>query len=158
MKIVSGGQTGVDQAALDVAIAMGIDCGGWCPLGRRSEEGPIDMKYSLKETPTRDYPQRTEWNIRDSDGTLILTRGKPDGGTALTRRLARALKKPCRTVDFEKRDFPEVVAAWLCENEILTLNVAGPRESSQIGIHDEAAEYLKMVFEAWKRKRETSHE
>lgn len=149
MKIVSGGQTGVDQAALDVALELDIVCGGWCPLGRRSEDGVIDARYSLQETPTRDYPQRTEWNVRDSDATLILTHGKPDGGTALTRRLARAYKKPCKVIDFQKSEFPEVVAAWLVEHGVQTLNVAGPRESSQPGIGAEARDFLKRLIEAW---------
>ena len=72
-KIISGGQTGVDRAALDVALELGLPCGGWCPRGRRAEDGPIDPRYPLTETPWDGYPQRTEWNVRDADGTLILT-------------------------------------------------------------------------------------
>src|SRR6266571_9073801 len=80
-KIVSGGQTGVDRAALDVALELGIPCGGWCPRGRRAEDGIIPERYPLIETPTTAYPQRTERNVRDSDGTLVLTVGRADGGT-----------------------------------------------------------------------------
>ena len=76
-KIVSGGQTGVDRAALDVALDLSLPCGGWCPKGRKAEDGPIAAHYPLTETPLDSYPQRTEWNVRDSDGTLVLTRGKP---------------------------------------------------------------------------------
>src|SRR5438876_1977372 len=87
-KIISGGQTGVDRAALDVALELGIPCGGWCPQGRRAEDGVIPARYPLRETPWWGYPQRTEWNVRDSDGTLILAEGEPDRGTVLTRELA----------------------------------------------------------------------
>ena len=72
MEIVSGGQTGVDRAALDAALALGMRCGGWCPAGRWAEDGPIDPRYPLRETPSGDPAQRTEWNVRDSDATLIL--------------------------------------------------------------------------------------
>ena len=92
-KIVSGGQTGVDRAALDVALELGLPCGGWCPQGRRAEDGPIDPRYPLRETRAAAYPVRTRWNVRDSDGTLILTRGRPDRGTALTADLAKRLGK-----------------------------------------------------------------
>src|SRR3954454_8651242 len=88
-KIVSGGQTGVDRAALDVALALGIPCGGWCPKGRKAEDGPIEDRYPLSETPSSDYRQRTLWNIRDSDATLILTWGEPTGGTLLTVKECR---------------------------------------------------------------------
>lgn len=156
MKIVSGGQTGVDQAALDAALELGIDCGGWCPLGRRNEVGVIAPKYPLTETPTHEYPQRTRWNVRDSDGTLILTIGKPDGGTALTRRLARAHKKPCKVIDFNKSTLsePKKVASWLHKKGIQILNVAGPRESSKPGIHQMAFDYLKQVILAWRANNE----
>src|SRR5947209_13063019 len=95
-KIVSGGQTGVDRAALDVALELGLPCGGWCPRGRRAEDGPLPARYPLTETSWEGYPQRTRWNVRDSDGTLILTRGQPDRGTALTIKLAQRLGKPYR--------------------------------------------------------------
>ena len=88
-RIVSGGQTGVDRAALDVALSLGIPCAGWCPRGRRAEDGPIDARYPLNETPSTSYAKRTEWNVRDSDATLILARLPLGGGTALTERLAR---------------------------------------------------------------------
>src|SRR6266852_5932705 len=101
-KIVSGGQTGVDRAALDVALELGIPCGGWCPKGRRAEDGSIPDHYPLRETSTAFYPQRTEWNVRDSDGTLVLTLGRPDGGTALTIELARRLPKPFLAVNLKK--------------------------------------------------------
>lgn len=89
-KLLSGGQTGVDRAALDAALALGIPCGGWCPQGRRAEDGQIPARYPLTETGSPGYRERTYLNVRDSDGTLILARGALSGGTTLTRRVARA--------------------------------------------------------------------
>ena len=87
-RIVSGGQSGVDRAALDVARELGYPTGGWCPKGRRAEDGPIDDGYPLIETPSDRYVQRTRWNVRDSDGTLILLRGAAEGGTRITIEFA----------------------------------------------------------------------
>src|SRR2546423_11212579 len=111
-KIISGGQTGVDRAALDVALELGLPCGGWCPRGRRAADGVIPEHYPLKETATADYPERTEANVRAADATLIFTRGKPDRGTALTYELARRLNKPCYLVDLGAPAFPEVIKNW----------------------------------------------
>jgi hypothetical protein len=141
-RIVSGGQTGVDRAALDVALALRIPCGGWCPRGRRAEDGPLPDVYPLVETAERAYPQRTEWNVRDADATLILTHGKPDRGTALTRRLAQRYRKPLLVVDLCQPVFLDVIADWLAAHHVDILNVAGPRESRQPGIYAEAAGLL----------------
>src|SRR5205823_12196903 len=146
IKIISGGQTGVDRAALDVALELGLPCGGWCPKGRRAEDGAIPENYPLQETPTDAYPERTEWNVRDSDATLILTRGKPDRGTALTRKLARRLKKPYRVVDLANANCAEEVRAWLAAHAVKTLNIAGPRESSQKDIARDAGAMLRSVL------------
>jgi hypothetical protein len=145
-RIVSGGQTGVDRAALDVALALGLPCGGWCPRGRRAEDGPIDERYPLRETPSPDYPQRTEWNVRDSDGTLVLTRGRPSGGTALTLALARRLDRPCLVLDLASDPDPDHVKRWVEAEGIRTLNVAGPRESQHPGIQDDARAFLEMTL------------
>ena len=145
-KIVSGGQTGVDRAALDAALELGIPCGGWCPRGRLAEDGAIPSRYPLVETPTRRYPQRTEWNVRDSDGTLALVRGRPRGGTALTLRLAEAMGRPRQVVDLASAPEPEAVRRWIAVHAIRTLNVAGPRESEWPGIGVEAAGFLRRVF------------
>ena len=145
-KIVSGGQTGVDRAALDVALELGLPCGGWCPRGRRAEDGPIDPRYPLTETPWDSYPQRTEWNVRDSDGTLILTRGAPDGGTALTVELARRYGRPHRVIDLAAPPDAAEVQPWAREHQVRILNVAGPRESSCPGIHDEATAFLRRLL------------
>jgi predicted Rossmann fold nucleotide-binding protein DprA/Smf involved in DNA uptake len=148
-RIISGGQTGVDRAALDVALELGIPCGGWCPRGRRAEDGPIPDRYPLDETPTDEYPERTERNVCASDGTLILTRGKPDGGTALTARLANRHGKPLYVVDLAgQKESAAAVRAWLEENRVEVLNVAGPRESAHEGIYDEAIAFLRAVLEA----------
>jgi hypothetical protein len=145
-KIVSGGQTGVDRAALDVARELGLPCGGWCPKGRRAEDGPIDARYPLQETPGDGYPQRTEWNVRDSDGTLILTRGEPDRGTRLTAELAQRYGKPLLVLDLAEEPDTAKVRAWVEEHRIQVLNVAGPRASSCPGIYDQAARFLRKLL------------
>lgn len=128
-RIVSGGQTGVDRAALDVAIVRGLPHGGWCPLGRLAEDGPIPPHYRLIETPTSDYAERTEWNVRDSDGTLVITAGEPSGGTGLTVRLARGMRRPVHVVDVDRSIDPDRIVAWIERAGIEVLNVAGPRRS-----------------------------
>lgn len=151
-KIVSGGQTGVDRAALDVAIFLNLAHGGWCPLGRRAEDGKIPASYDLTETPQRDYSVRTEKNVVDSDGTLILYRNRLSGGTELTYRLARKHKRANLCVDLDERtrtesDSPEAVMEWLRQNNIKTVNVAGPRESTSVGITRLAESFLLRAFE-----------
>ena len=147
-RIVSGGQTGVDRAALDVALALGFECGGWCPKGRRAEDGAIDRRYPLVESETDAYAERTRLNVRDSDGSLILTRGRPTGGTALTLTLARTLGRPSMVVDLAAAaaPAPDEVAAWIAAAGIRVLNIAGPRESTAPGIRDEAAAFLRKVL------------
>jgi hypothetical protein len=147
VKVVSGGQTGVDRAALDVALEKGLPCGGWCPRGRRAEDGPIDERYPLQETPWDSYPQRTDWNVRDSDGTLVLASGEPDRGTALTIRLAAGRNKPCLVLDLSDKADPARVLAWAAEHGVQVLNVAGPRESSAPGVYARAADFLRRVLD-----------
>jgi len=145
-KIVSGGQTGVDRAALDVALERGVPCGGWCPRGRRAEDGPLPERYPLHETPREEYAQRTEWNVRDSDGTLVLTRGEPTGGTALTVELAERLGKPCLVVDLNRPVEAAQVFNWVQTKSIGVLNVAGPRENSCPGVYLQAADLLRQLL------------
>jgi len=145
-KVVSGGQTGVDRAALDAARAAGLPAGGWCPRGRLAEDGAIDPAYPLEETPTADYAQRTEWNVRDSDATLVLTRGRATGGTALTITFARRHGKPLLVVDLARDASPEDVSRWIEARGIGVLNVAGPRESQRPGIGTEAQAFLERVL------------
>jgi hypothetical protein len=145
-KTVSGGQTGVDRAALDVSLERGLPCGGWCPQGRRAEDGPIDPRYPLTETPSPDYPQRTEWNVRDADGTPVLTRGRPKGGTALTVAVAKRLAKPYLVVNLNKRPAVKKVRDWAAGHQVRVLNVAGPRESENPGIYEQAVQFLRQLL------------
>jgi hypothetical protein len=131
-KIVSGGQTGVDRAALDWAIKAGVTHGGWCPKGRLAEDGSIPSQYDLTETPSDDYAVRTQWNVRDSDATVIMSLHRSiSGGTELTQRLAVALGKPWIHVsaDLGIDQATRQVRVFLCEQSVKILNVAGPRES-----------------------------
>ena len=144
---MSGGQTGVDRAALDVALALDVPCGGWCPKGRLAEDGRIPPRYPLSETTTEDDPERTLLNVRDSDGTLILTRGAPVGGTALTRAFAEALGKPVFVADLASETAtPPRVHEWIQREAIAILNVAGPRESAAPGIYKDAAAFLRALL------------
>jgi len=144
-RIVSGGQTGADRAALDWAIANGFAHGGWCPHGRRAEDGRIGTRYALKETPSRDYDQRTRWNVRDSDGTLILSRAAQlAGGSAYTARCAERFGKPWLHVDPQK-DSAAAVRGFLDRYRIRTLNVAGPRASGDPEIYRYALMLLEQL-------------
>ncbi|MBN1910006.1 MAG: putative molybdenum carrier protein [Pirellulales bacterium] len=145
-KIVSGGQTGVDRAALDVALAGGIPHGGWCPRGRLAEDGPIPARYELRETSSAEYAVRTERNVLDSDGTLILHAGPLRGGTLLTCQLAERHEKPYLTIDLAESLNPSEVVRWLLAHKIDVLNIAGPRASQSPGIAQRAEAFLKQVF------------
>ena len=145
-KIVSGGQTGVDRAALDFALANGIEHGGWCPKGRRAEDGMLDEKYNLNETPRRDYRQRTEWNVRDSDGTLIIINRELSGGSLYTLEAVRNTGKPVMVVCLVDGAEERLVAEWLKNNGVNVLNVAGPRASSEPAIYDMALEFLGKIY------------
>lgn len=148
-KIISGGQTGVDQAALDMAIELAIPHGGWCPKGRLSELGTIPEKYQLQETETIEYYERTQLNIQDSDGTLIIV---PElgmtinDGTVLTIESVQQQKKPYLLIDLSASQDKEIIWQWIKENQISELNIAGPRESSCPGIYQKALDWLTSVF------------
>lgn len=147
-KIVSGGQTGVDRAALDVALDWGVAVGGWCPRGRRAEDGTIPEQYPLQETESSQYDVRTRRNVRDSDGTLVLNCGEPVGGTALTIAVADQMRKPIYIADLNLHPAPQPVIDWLGLHNIATLNIAGPRESTIPGIGQRAAEFLTSLLDA----------
>lgn len=135
-RIVSGGQTGADRGGLDAALELGLEHGGWCPRGRRAEDGMIPARYLLRETGSSDYAVRTEKNVLDADGTLLVSRGRPKGGSALTAELARRHGRPLLHVDLSAAGAnPEdSVRRWLEDHHIEVLNVAGPRESGAPGI------------------------
>ena len=147
-RIVSGGQTGVDRAALDVALELGLDCGGFCPRGRRADDGRIPERYPLIETSSRGYAQRTSWNVRDSDATLVLHLGRLQGGTALTLRLARRLGRPCLAVDLGSDPHAaRTIRDWLGRSRPRVLNVAGPRESVAPGIAARVRTILRAALD-----------
>jgi len=146
LKIVSGGQTGVDRAALDFALAEGIDYGGWCPRGRRAEDGKIATTYNLQETPERSYRQRTQWNVRDADGTLILINRELKGGTLYTLKTARKMDKPVLVVSFAEGADQSAVDEWLERNNVRILNVAGPRASSEPAIYALSLAFLRKLY------------
>jgi predicted Rossmann-fold nucleotide-binding protein len=148
-RIVSGGQTGADRAALDAALRAGIAHGGWVPRGRKAEDGRIHARYRLREMASYRYADRTEKNVRDSDATLIVSRGPLTGGSRLTLGLARKHRKPCLHVDLAVTGMEEAetrVRTWLEENEVTTLNVAGPRASNDPGIYDRVLTLLLGVL------------
>ena len=148
-KIVSGGQTGADRAALDVAIRLGVEHGGWVPRGRKAEDGKLPARYKLKETPTARYPERTEKNVVDSDATLIVSCGPLTGGSRLTLVLAGRHSKPCLHMDMEKRTPSEAgleVLAWIETHGVETLNVAGPRAGNDPRIYGLVTELLETVL------------
>ena len=145
-RIVSGGQTGVDRAALDAALERGIPCGGYVPRGRLAEDGPLAARYPMTECESAGYPARTELNVLHSDATLILCDGAPSGGTKLTAELCRRHGKPCRVVQAKPlKDAVSAVKEFLKEAGPRVLNVAGPRESTRPGIYALA---LKIFLEA----------
>lgn len=131
--LISGGQSGADRAALDWAIGQAVRHGGWCPRGRKTEDGVLPERYRLQETPGASYLQRTEWNVRDSDATLIFTlTERLDGGSKRTSAFAESLGKPWLHV--RPGVHPKYVARFLNRHRVRTLNVAGKRESSAPGI------------------------
>ncbi len=158
-KIISGGQTGVDRAALDIAIDLGIPHGGWCPKDRLSEAGAIPNQYSLQETASMDYSERTKLNIRDSDGTLVVVPTFPlqvTDGTALTLQELQEKNKPFFIVDISKGFNLDQFNSWVQQNNIKILNVAGPRESQSPGIYKKSTELLpKLLVDALKKDMDT---
>lgn len=145
----SGGQTGVDRAALDAAIALGIPHFGWCPRGRRAEDGRVPDRYALIEAPSEAYRMRTELNVEWTDATLVLTFGQPEGGSAFTVDCARRLGKPWLHVDLgigPKASQARRIRAWMRANSVESLNVAGSRESRRPGIYGVAKALLETAW------------
>lgn len=149
IKIVSGGQTGVDRAVLDAALECGIDARGWCPEGRKAEDGVIPDKYPLKELPNADYRQRTKKNVIDSDGTVIIYFGYPTGGTELTIAFCISENKPYVLIDAEEIVLDAAVVKvdkFIKDKSITTLNVAGPRAGGEPRAYDYARALIKEVI------------
>jgi hypothetical protein len=148
VKIISGGQSGVDRAALDVAIRLSIPHGGWVPKGRLAEDGPLADKYNLRETLTETYAERTEKNVMDSDGTLIISRGALAGGSEYTRAMALQHGRPYLHIDLERTAAFQAaltIVEWISKNDIRALNVAGPRASKDPLIYRDATMLLESV-------------
>lgn len=148
-KIISGGQTGVDRAALDTAMELAIPHGGWVPRGRKAEDGVIPRKYKLKETRGEGYPERTVKNVLDSDGTLIISHGALTGGSAVTLETAERHGRPCFHADLLTSDVfhtTGLVKEWIERFGIKVLNVAGPRASQDPAIYEKAGQFLKTLF------------
>jgi len=148
-KIISGGQTGADRAGLDVAIEFNIPHGGWVPKGRKTEIGRLPDKYQLREMDTASYPKRTEQNVLDSEGTLIISHGKLNGGSALTRNLAKKHGRPWIHIDMDALSVPDakkITYAWIHRNNISVLNVAGPRGSKNPKIYDTVTKVLESLL------------
>ena len=146
--VVSGGQTGVDRAALDWALHNKISCGGWCPKGRTAEDGLIADRYPLRETWSPEYDVRTEYNVRDSSGTMIIYRTMMSPGTRLTRNFCIYYQKPFLEIDLAQDQEPEDMAMWIQDQDIETLNIAGPRESQSPGIYIATMELLNSLYNA----------
>jgi putative molybdenum carrier protein len=132
VKIISGGQTGVDRAALDVALKHGIESGGWCPTGRLDEFGRIPDRYPVRELESGGFTERTLQNIKDSDGTVIIYPGKLSGGTEQTVHFCAEQRRPHELIDSSNvstEKAAQLIADFVRENKIDDLNVAGPRAS-----------------------------
>ena len=151
-RIISGGQTGADRGALDAALEAGFPCGGWCPEGRKAEDGPIPERYPLEVLPGAGYRRRTIQNILDSDGTAIFYFGEVQGGTALTLAQCLKLQRPHQLIDASEvgpARAAEILQALIECHQIEVLNVAGPGETRTLGtyafVHAAITELLSSV-------------
>jgi hypothetical protein len=147
LKIISGGQSGADRAALDFALKHNISCGGWCPAGRWADDGVIPEIYPLRETASSDPSERTVLNVNDSDGSLIIYYSSLDEGTRHTIDFAKEVKKPVYLARQVDELNPEEFNLWLDVNRIKVLNVAGPRESNDAGVYGYALSVLESLFQ-----------
>lgn len=148
-KIISGGQTGADRAALDAAIKLSIPHGGWIPKGRLTENGPLGPEYQLKETRTSGYAERTEKNVLEADGTLIVSRGPLTGGSEYTREMAVRHHRPWLHIDLNNRaafQAATVINKWIFGKKIEILNVAGPRASKDSKIYHDTLNIIESVY------------
>jgi hypothetical protein len=149
MRLISGGQTGADRAALDIAMELGVDHGGWVPKGRSAEDGPLSSRYRVRETPSEDPAERTKRNVADADATLLISHGPLTGGSELTWRFAAELGKALLHVELSKLGASEAadrIVRWLGALGCQTLNVAGPRASEEAGIYAAASAVLSHAL------------
>ncbi len=149
MKIISGGQTGVDQAALDVALHHGIACGGWCPAGRLDEFGEIPAHYPMQELRQGGFAERTRQNVRESDGTVIIHDRQLSGGSAETVRFCRELNRPHQLIDsstVSAETAADLIRDFLAKHKIDILNIAGPRQSQWPEGYDYVVRTLEKLF------------
>lgn len=148
LKIISGGQTGADQAALDAAIKLGLSHGGWIPKGRKTEDGILPNSYHLNETSTSHYAQRTKRNVMEAHGTLIVSHGALNGGSAYCRAVAMKYGKPFLHIDLNQiASFLAAISTkkWILEHHINILNVAGPRASKDQAIYQNVFNLIETV-------------
>ncbi len=148
LKIISGGQTGVDRAALDVALKLGIEAGGWCPAGRLDEFGRIPDRYPVRELLTGGFTERTLQNVKDSDGTVMMYSGDLHGGTEQTLRFCIELNRPHQLIDASKsasEEAAKLIGDFVRKHEISILNIAGPRQSEW----REGYDYVSRTLEAF---------
>lgn len=148
-KIISGGQTGVDRAALDAALKHGIDCGGWCPAGRLDELGKIPERYPLKELKEGGFAERTLKNVKDSNGTVVIYFEELQGGSRQTAEFCREEKRPHELIDAGKVSVEraaESISNFVRENKIRILNIAGPRQSEWSGGYKYACRTLELFL------------
>jgi hypothetical protein len=153
VKIISGGQTGVDRAALDIALKRGVDCGGWCPSGRLDEVGRIPDRYPVRELEHGGFTERTRQNVKDSDGTVMIYLSKLSGGTGQTVRFAEEQQRPYQLIDASKisiEDAAGLIAEFVRKHRIHILNVAGPRQSEWSGGYEYAFRALDVFLAAFK--------
>jgi hypothetical protein len=147
-KIISGGQTGADRAALDWALSRKLPCGGWCPKGRKAEDGIIPETYPLRESTSTSYLQRTEWNVRDSDGTVLFSVSPTlTGGSKKTVEFAKKHNKPWLHLHAGQPDCEYRLRSFLTDNAIGILNVAGPRGSKEPDVARFVMRTLDGTFE-----------
>jgi len=154
-KIISGGQSGADRAALDFALAHDIPHGGWCPRGRRTEDGALEDRYELQETPDAEYSQRTEWNVRDSDGTVIFSIAPElTGGSKLTAEFAARHGRPWLHLSQQMHSdtAADGLSEFVQQHEIRVLNVAGPRASNEPAVPRFVLETLEKLFKVPKSR------
>jgi hypothetical protein len=154
--IISGGQTGADRAALDVALELGVPCGGWCPADRAADDGPIPPRYRLTPLARGGYRERTRRNVQDSDGTIILSFGRLTGGSKATADDCRRFNKPCLVIDANVTTVGEAafsIAVFVLRHHVRTLNVAGPRGSGQPKVYDFVRDVLTQLLAPKRRSR-----